>query len=139
NIYWVKKKSKEEIIAAMKAGRFYTVRQGEDYRLILDSFSLSSPDLKKEAISGESVSIKGKPIVKIRISASNKKQGKGILSIIQNGKVLIEKKFTTPFEGDFTITPLKKETNDLSYIRLMVHGGHNMIKTNPIFYRVKKN
>lgn len=200
NIYWVKKKSKKEIMAAMRAGRFYSVRQGKDYRLILDKFSLSSPGLKKEAISGETININGQLIVKIRISASNKKQENGTLTIIQNGNVVIEKKFTTPFEDDFAFTSIKKEVDNigskyntiddvglnplidqipkesalplegvsneaetlstntslssasydvftleekpgsLSYIRLMIHGKRpNIIKTNPIFYRVKKN
>lgn len=201
NIYWVKKKSKEEIMAAMRAGRFYTVRQGEDYRLMLDNFSLFDPDLQKEAISGETININGQLIVKIRISASNKKQENGTLTIIQNGNVVIEKKFTTPFEDDFAFASIKKEVDNigskyntlddvglnplidqiskesalplegvsneadtlstntslsssassdvftlegkpgsLSYIRLMIHGKRpNILKTNPIFYRVKKN
>ncbi len=140
NVYWVKKKSKEEIIAAMRAGRFYTVRQGEDYRLILDNFSLFDPGLQKEAISGEMININGEPIVKIRISASNKKQESGTLNIIQDGKVVIEKKFTTPFESNFRMTSLKKDADNLSYVRLMIHGKRpNIIKTNPIFYRVVKN
>lgn len=135
HIYWVKEKSKEEILESMRVGRFYTIFQDDDEYLVLDQFSVSGSGSSKEAVSGETIEIKGKPTVKIRIDTSDGKIKTGKLLIIHDNKTVVSEKFSTPFKRVLTLAPGKN--NRLSYVRLMVKGRGFNLQSNPIFYRVE--
>ncbi len=134
HIYWVEKKSKPEIMKAMRIGRFYSVRQGKDYHLLLDRFSLTGLYSPHEAISGETLPIDDPPTLHVRIGASDQGEKNGTLRVVQNGKVVAIKDFVTPYEDAIALLPPKDATS-LSYVRLMIDGKvPDKILTNPIFF-----
>ena len=76
-IFLLKEKTKNAVYEALINGKVYPVRQGEDYRLILDEFSISGTSGKPapeslnqgKAISGDEIEVQGSPNINIKVSA----------------------------------------------------------------------
>jgi hypothetical protein len=130
-IFLVNDKRSQDVLQALKRGRFYAVRKSKGSRLSLDQFKIKDASSGNAAIMGEEINVQGPPIVEGRISALDKSRQEVTISIIKDGKQ------TWTFEGQ---TPLdfhlvdKDRWNGKTFYRLDVKsktGGY--LLSNPIF------
>jgi hypothetical protein len=104
-------KTKQAIYEAIINGKFYPLRQGqtEDYRLVLDEFSiLDSSGIK--AVSGDVIEVKGNPQISVKVSVTpplppfDKGGARGELvevQLIRKGEVIQKFSGETPLEINF--------------------------------------
>jgi hypothetical protein len=159
-IFLLKEKSKIAVYDALVNGRVYSVRQGEDYRLALDEFSISDESGKPapeslnqgKAISGEEMEVKGNPRLNIKVSATPPLppfdkggiKGESVeVQLIRNGEMIKRYEGETPLEINYIDEHLleseegKFKLGDKIYYRLNIYGKRpNYIISNPIFARL---
>ena len=131
-VFLVKRKTKEEVLFALKNGRMYACRGRIDSRLTLDRFSVSDSLSPSQGTIGEEILIKGSPTLKINISSRNKKGIKIKGRIIRSGKMIHGFSGTTPF--DYTYFDDYFKPDEKIYYRIDVKGAGKLI-SNPIFVR----
>ncbi len=150
-IFLLKEKTKNAVYEALINGKVYPVRQGEDYRLILDEFSISGTSGKPapeslnqgKAISGDEIEVQGSPNIFIKVSASDGKNDKVEVQLIRNGEMINKFEGDTPLEISFNDEHLLEseqgrfKSGDKIYYRLNIHGKRpNYIVSNPIFVKL---
>ncbi|MBI5748565.1 MAG: SH3 domain-containing protein [Nitrospinae bacterium] len=147
----VVEKTKAAVYEALINGKVYPVRQGEDYRLVLDEFSISGTSGVK-AVSGDEIEVQGSPNINIKVSAIpplppfDKGEIKGELveiQLIRNGEMINKFEGETPLEISFNDEHLldseqgKFKSGDKIYYRLNIYGKRpNYIISNPIFVKL---
>ena len=134
NIFIVKNKSKEEILEALKKGRFYAYRGRISIpKLILEEFSIFDSDTSQLGIMGEVVSFKGKPNVKIRITSDDMDKDTVItVRLIRDG--LLIKTYKSEGLLDINFLDEAVQSGKKIYYRLDVRDNKGRtIVSNPIF------
>ncbi|MBI3584807.1 MAG: SH3 domain-containing protein [Nitrospinae bacterium] len=141
-IFLLKEKTKNAVYEALINGKVYPVRQGEDYRLVLEEFSISDTSGGK-AISGDEIEVQGSPNINIKVSATNDKKDKLEVQLIRNGEMINKFEGETPLEIKFNDEHLldteqgKFKSGDKIYYRLNIYGKRpNYIVSNPIFVKL---
>lgn len=150
-IFLLKEKTKNAVYEALINGKVYPVRQGEDYRLILDEFSISGTSGKPapenlnqgKAVSGDEIEVQGSPNINIKVSATDGKIDKLEVQLIRNGEMINKFEGETPLEISFKDEHLldleqgKFKSGDKIYYRLNIYGKRpNYIISNPIFVKL---
>lgn len=138
NVLYVKKLNREEILNALKAGRFYVAsKDARAIHLVLDEFILTEEITGKSAMMGETLSSESAPLVKIKLS-SEKSLGREInMKIIRNNKVIKELITTGPIDIEFKDEEMLP--NDLVYYRIdAINQDLSRLISNPIFFRMGK-
>lgn len=131
-IFLVKEKSRKAILDALRNGRMYSVYQADSARIRLDQFSITGGDGKKIAVSGETISSSGHPlIVKVVVSLQGEAPVSLQADLIDSGRVIRSIEGKPPLQFEYEFFPLQKK----GYIRLDVHARKYRILSNPIFYK----
>jgi hypothetical protein len=134
--FLVKRKTKEDILDALKKGRMYACRGYVDSaRLILEDFSISDSETSQKVVMGEEIFSKSYPSINFRISTTVPEKGNSItVRLIRSGNLLetfsAEAPLRINFKDDF-FEPGKK-----IYYRLDATDkkGRKLV-SNPIFVK----
>jgi hypothetical protein len=130
-VFLVKKKTREDVILALRQGRMYACRSGNNFqRFVLENFSISDSNTNNQASMGETIELKNKPEIRIRVSSSDKKAHNVDVRVIRSGKLIKTISKTTPFVVDFKDDYFNLD--ELIYYRLDIHGK---LVSNPIFVK----
>ncbi|MEK6775499.1 MAG: hypothetical protein AABY87_01300 [bacterium] len=132
-IFWVREKTREQVLDAMRNGRMYAVYQGGTARIRLDDFSMASQNHEDgAAMSGGTVEARGDPMsLHIVVSLSDAASVPVRIEIIDSGNALYTLEGMTPLN----ITQDIPATRAKGYIRVVVRADKYKIVTNPIFYK----
>lgn len=131
-IFWVQEKTRREILAAMQRGRMYACATDPMVRLNMDEFTVSSPDGTITGISGEEVTVKGHPQIKIRLSVTGMgKKGPIQIRLIRSGRLL------ATYEGDLPLAIAHEDAyyrpGEKIFYRIDARGSIGKLVSNPIF------
>jgi len=118
-VFFVHKRTKKEILEALKNGKMYACRGNYPQVAKLDEFSVCSSKGEIMGISGDEVVLKGNPRIKISLSAAE---------LTKNRVESFEGEL--PMEIDFEDTFFKP--GEKIYYRMDLHGYGTLI-SNPIF------
>ncbi len=133
-VFLVKRKSKDGVLNAMRKGRMYAVRQPQKkkYRLSLDEFSIQGGDGSKSVTMGDTIALSERPNIRIKISATDRKEHKLTLSLVRSGEKIKEFNAATP--ADFRFTDNYYKPGETIFYRLEAFiRGDNYLIANPIF------
>jgi hypothetical protein len=128
-VFLVKKKTSEEVLLALKQGRMYACRSGNNFqRFVLEDFSALDSNKNIRANMGETLELKNQPEIKIRVSSSDDGVHDIDVRIIRSGKLIKTISKKTPFVVDFKDDYFNP--GELIYYRLDIPGR---LVSNPIF------
>ena len=101
-VFLVKEKTKEELLSALRKGRMYACRSGENFqRFVLEDFTVSDPATTFSATMGDTIEIENKPEISIKISSSDKGNYNTTVRLIRSGELINIFSGTTPFVINF--------------------------------------
>ncbi len=130
-VFLVKKKTREEVLLALKQGRMYACRTGNNFqRYVLKNFSVFDSNTNNQAKMGESIELKNKPRLKFMVSSLDESVHDVDVRIIRSGKLIKTISRKTPFVVDFKddyFNPGEK-----IYYRIDIPGK---LVSNPIFVK----
>ncbi|MCX5856193.1 MAG: hypothetical protein NTZ24_16755, partial [Deltaproteobacteria bacterium] len=133
-VFFVREKTKNAVIDAMKNGRMYACQVNVPQRLQLDDFSVSSADDKTKGISGDEVVLKGFPKIRIALSTSGAVKNPVKVRLIRSGEMIYAFEEKLPLQIDY-VDPYYKP-GDKIYYRIDVKGAGTIV-SNPIFVSFK--
>ncbi len=130
-VFLVKEKTKEEVTLALKQGRMYACRTGNNFqRFVLEDFSILGSNTDNQANMGETIELNNKPEIRIRVSSSDQGAHNVDVRIIRSGKLIKTLSKTTPFVVNFKDDYLNP--GEQIYYRLDIPGK---LVSNPIFVK----
>jgi hypothetical protein len=130
-IFLLKEKSPEAVLDAFKKGRHYAVRKTKSGRIHLDAFAALDPGNQSRAIQGETLEVRGAPVIRGMLTASGGKKHRIKAVLVRGGQVYQKMAGETPMSFDFTDNGSWKGK---TYYRLIVTGGPiGRLISNPIF------
>ncbi|MDE2180083.1 MAG: hypothetical protein KGJ40_04440, partial [candidate division NC10 bacterium] len=129
---WVRQRSRQGVLEAIRRGRMFAVQRPHDYTLLLRDFSLSQEGGKRAAISGEELRIAGQDplLVRIKVEASDGSHRPLRIDLIRSGALIRHFEGETPFQVVYRDTPLPG--SDKIFYRLKITSPH-LLASNPIF------
>ncbi len=130
-VFLVKKKTREEVFLALRQGRMYACRTGNNFqRFALKDFSIFDSNTNSHANMGEIIELKNGPEMRIKVSSSDQKTHNIDVRVIRSGKLLKTFSKTTPFVIDFKDDYFNP--GELIYYRIDIPGK---LVSNPIFVK----
>ncbi|MEA3416898.1 MAG: hypothetical protein U9R02_12210 [Thermodesulfobacteriota bacterium] len=129
-ILLLQEKTKKNVLKALRDGKMYACRGGYLHFVRLDEFSVCSFDGKNKGISGDEISLKESPRIRISLSAAEASERKVKVRLIRSGTVIQTFQGKLPIEfyyEDKYFVPGKK-----IYYRLDMQGKRKIV-SNPIF------
>ncbi len=133
-VFLVKEKTKEELLSALRSGRMYACRSGENFqRFVLEDFTVSGPETAFSATMGDTIEIENKPKISIKISSSDKGNHAIDVRLIRSGKLINIFSGTTPFKINFEDDYTNPDAQ--IYYRLDIQGK---LVSNPIFVKLNQ-
>lgn len=138
NVLYVKKLNREDILDALKKGRFYVAsKEPQKINMALDEFFLSDMVTGKSAIMGETLISDGPPLVKIKLSHEKFIDEKISIKLIRNNKIIREFSGEEPVDLEFNDEDVKP--NDSVYYRIDAESqATSRLISNPIFFKRTK-
>ncbi len=134
-VFMVREKTKASILDAMKNGRMYA-RQGPFPQLPrLDEFSVSSDKGDIQAVSGEEITLKGKPTIRASLSVDGKTTATVKVRMIRSGSLV--KVFESALPVKITYEDDYFKPGEKVYYRIDMHGA-GIIVSNPVFVTFEK-
>ena len=134
-VFLVKKKTREEVLLALKQGRMYACRTGNNLqRFVIKNFSVLDSNTGNQANMGETIELKNKPEIRITVSSSDQEAQDVDVRIIRSGKHIKTISRKTPFVVDFEDDYFNP--GELIYYRIDIPGK---LVSNPIFVRFVAN
>jgi hypothetical protein len=130
--FLVQKKTKGEVLRALRNGRMYACRGKFPKIVKLDEFLVCSSDGKTKGISGDEIVLKENPIIKISLSAAKISETQVKLRLIRSGKLIKTFVGSLPMKIDYQdkyFDPGRK-----IYYRIDVRG-YGSVVSNPVFVR----
>lgn len=133
-IFLVKEKTREEVLSALKQGRMYACRSGDNFqRFVLEDFSVFDSKTDNQAVMGQTIELNNKPEIKIKVSSSDQEAYNVNVRIIRSGKLIKTLSKTTPFVVDFKDDYFNP--GEVIYYRLDIPGK---LVSNPIFVKFSR-
>ncbi len=129
-VFFVHKKTKKEILEALKNGKMYACRGNYPQVAKLDEFSVCSSKGEMKGISGDEVVLEGNRRIKISLSAVEPTKNRVWIRLIRSGELIERFEGELPMEIDFEDSYLKP--GEKVYYRMDLHG-YGIIVSNPIF------
>ena len=129
-VFFIKEKTKEEILSAMREGRMYACQGKNQEWIILDEFSISSSSRAIRGISGEEIVLKENPIIHIYLSLKRPAREEVKVRLIRSGEVIESFEGELPMKIDYADKYFKP--GEKIYYRLHVQGYGSLV-SNPIF------
>lgn len=135
NILYVKKFDRNNILDALKEGRFYIVSKVPQVtHLALDEFSISEENSGRSAMMGQTLVSDGTPLVRVKLSQKEPIDAKIDVKLIRNGSIVKEFSGTGSADAEFRDEDVMP--GRLVYYRIdAINGGMAHIISNPIFFR----
>ncbi|MFH1622845.1 MAG: PHP domain-containing protein [Candidatus Omnitrophota bacterium] len=135
NVVYVKKLDRQQILNALKKGRFYAALNLFDrVPLVLDEFTVSDESGSNFATMGEEVSFAGDPVIKIKITHEQPSDMSIVVKLIRNNKVIEEFKGESKIDIRYIDEGLP--SGNKYYYRIdVVDGSSSQLIANPIFFR----
>ncbi|MDE2485682.1 MAG: hypothetical protein KGL32_10635 [candidate division NC10 bacterium] len=129
---WVRQRSRQGVLEAIRRGRMFAVQRPHDYTLLLRDFSLSQEGGKRAAISGEELRIAGQDplLVRIKVEASDGSHRPLRIDLIRSGALIRHFEGETPFQVVYRDTP--PSGSGKIFYRLKITSPH-LLASNPIF------
>ncbi|MBW1702148.1 MAG: hypothetical protein JRJ69_08860 [Deltaproteobacteria bacterium] len=129
-ILLVKKKTKKEILFAMRQGRMYACRGKYPQRMVLNDFSVSSAGCKNKAVSGDEIALNDNPRVHVFLSLKEPTENRVKIRLIRSGELLEVFDGSLPIEIDYEDKYFKPGRK--IYYRIDARGCGDLV-SNPIF------
>lgn len=129
---WVRERSKQGVIEAIRRGRMFAVQRPHEYSLLLRDFSLSQGESSRSAMSGDELRLEGQGplLVHIKVEASDGSRRPLRIDLIRSG-TLIQR-----FEGETPLQTVYRDGLPLGadkvFYRLKITSPH-LLASNPIF------
>ena len=131
-VFLVRKKTRTEVLAAMRAGRMYAVRGKYPQRLIINDFSVSSSGEDKRAVSGEEIQIRRTAKIRIKLSLKKPVDQTIKIRLIRSGKLI--KVFENKLPVDIEFEDKYHRQGEKIYYRIDARAGKaGALVSNPIF------
>ncbi len=129
---WVRQRSRQGVLEAVRGGRMFAVERPREYSLLLRDFSLSQGDPHHLAISGGELRIEGHDPILVRLSVETSDASRRPLRIelIRSGTLIQRFDGETPFQTTYRDAP-PAGTEKIFY-RLKITSPH-LLASNPIF------
>jgi hypothetical protein len=129
-VFLVRKKTNEDIIAAMREGRMYACRGKYPQRMILNDFSICSSRCETRGTSGNEIVLKENPRIHLSLSLRKPTDNQVVVRLIRSGELI------KTFHGSLP-TKINYEDNYFKpgqkvYYRIDVRGCGTLV-SNPIF------
>ena len=130
-VFLVREKTGKEVLQALKQGRMYACRTGENFqRFELNDFSISDSNTNNRLSMGETIELKDKPEIRLSVSSSDQSAHNVDVRVIRSGELIKTISKTTPFVVDFKDDYFNP--GELIYYRLDIPGK---LVSNPIFVK----
>ena len=129
-VFLVRKKTKEDILNAMREGRIYACRGKYPQRIILNDFSICSSGRETGGISGNGVVLKENPRIHLSLSLKKTTENQVEVRLIRSGELIKSFQGSLPMEIDYEDNYFK--LGQKIYYRIDVKGC-GAIVSNPIF------
>ncbi|MBI3454380.1 MAG: hypothetical protein HY002_01145 [Candidatus Rokubacteria bacterium] len=131
---WARERSRQAILAALRAGQVYPLTPRPDYHLRLDEFSISQEGMRTWVPMGAELRATGpRPLlVSLRLSATDGRAVPVAVRLIRTGRVASELQMTTPVDTVLTLEPPAAGARE--FVRIEVTKPHPLL-SNPIFVR----
>ena len=129
---WVRERSRQGVLEAIRGGRMFAVERPREYSLLLRDFSLSQGDPHHPTISGGELRIEGQDPILVRLSVETSDASRRPLRIelIRSGTLIRRFDGETPFQTTYRDAP-PAGTEKIFY-RLKITSPH-LLASNPIF------
>ena len=132
-VFFIRKRTKEEVLKAMREGKMYACRVKYPQTVKLDEFSVSSANGGARGISGDEISLKGSPRIKISLSAGKDPTAREVtVRLIRSGELINVFKGKLPFKIDYEDE--YRRPGETIYYRMDMKG-YGTIISNPIFVK----
>jgi hypothetical protein len=129
-IFLVKRRSKAEILNALRKGKMYACRGNYPHFVRLDEFFVRSSDDEVKGISGEEIALEGFPRIRISLSSGTPTENRVRVRLIRSGRVIERFDGELPLEIDYEDRDIEK--GEKEYYRMDLHGYGTLV-SNPIF------
>lgn len=129
-VFLVRERTREGVIEAMRHGRMYATRGGDE-RLVLSRFTVTSEVGK--GVAGEEVASLGEARVSVSISKLDGSPARVRLRLIRSGVVVADIDGMTPIEFEHVDTDIRE--GDRLYYRILGSRGKVVLVSNPIFVK----
>ncbi len=129
--FFVRKKTREGILEALRNGKMYTY-QGNYPHVRLDEFSVRSSDGENEGISGDEITLKESPKIRISLSASEISEKKVKVRLIRSGELVKTFEGMLPMQIDYEDRYFKP--GEKVFYRMDMRGC-GILVSNPIFVK----
>ena len=135
NILYVKKFDRDDILAALKEGKFYVIgKEPLATHLVLDEFFLNEGGSGKSAMMGQTLVSDSAPLVKIKLSHEKPIDSEIIVRLIRNNKIIRE--FSGKGSADLEFNDEDVKPDDSVYYRVDAENqGTTRLISNPIFFK----
>ncbi|MBW2310369.1 MAG: hypothetical protein JRF35_04760 [Deltaproteobacteria bacterium] len=134
-VFLVKTKTKEEILQALRSGKMYACRGKHPHMTRLEEFSVTSSNREVKGISGDEITVKGFPRIRISLSSTIRTDNRVRVRLIRSGRVIERYEGQLPIEIEYEDKDIKK--GDKEYYRMDLHG-YGTIVSNPIFVTYRR-
>lgn len=130
------------VLDALRRGRMYALRRGDDYQLVLHTFTLTELTTGKSAQAGETLVLQGPPSVpsieapqlQVIVAATNQQRVAVTVEIIRSGRRMELLQGTTPLR--VLHRDEQADHKEPAFYRVYVQGPRpNYVVSNPIFVR----
>ncbi len=129
-MFFVREKTKREILFAMREGKMYAYQGKYPQQIILDEFYIFSAGSEARAISGDEIVLRKNPKIHISLSSKGHAQNRVEIRLIRLGKLIKSFSGFLPMEIDFEDKYSKP--GQKIYYRFDVRGYGKLV-SNPIF------
>ena len=129
---WVRERSQQGVLEAIRRGRMFAVQRPPEYSLLLRDFSLSQGESRHSAMSGDELRLEGQDplLVHIKLEASDGSHRPLRIDLIRSGTLIQRFNGETPFQTVYRDTP--PLGTDKIFYRLKMTSPHRLV-SNPIF------
>jgi hypothetical protein len=129
-VFLVHRKTKREILKALKNGKMYACRGDYPHIVKLDEFFVCSLKSDVTGILGDEIVLEGNPRIRIALSAAEPTKNRVTVRLIRSGEVIERFEGQLPIKIDFEDAYCKP--GERIYYRMDLHGYGKLV-SNPIF------
>ena len=129
-VFLVRKRTKKEILFAMRQGRMYACRGKHPHRMVLDDFSVCPAGSNTRAVSGDEIALNENPRIHVFLSLKKPTKNRVKVRLIRSGELLEIFEGSLPMKIDYEDKYFKPGRK--IYYRIDARGCGGLV-SNPIF------
>jgi len=130
-VFLVHRKTKADILAALKAGRMYASQTNYPQQILLKEFTVAGGEGDQATLGGE-IALKGYPKIHISLAFKKPVENQVKVRLIRSGKLIESFSGTLPMEIDYEDRYTRP--GEKIYYRMDV-TGHGILISNPVFVK----